>query len=140
MTAPRLILTLCALAFIGFGLVFLVSPAPMARFVDLELLTPTAFTEVRAMYGGLEIGIGVFLLTAVARRDHVVLGLRVALFAFVGLAAGRLIGLVVDGPWQPVMWLLVAAEITAAALAWWALSTMRAARHAAAPAPRNTSP
>ncbi len=138
MTAPRLILTLCGLAFIGFGLAFLVSPAAMARFVDLELLTPTAFTEVRGMYGGLEIGIGIFMLTAVGRREHVVAGLRLALFAFGGLAAGRLVGLVVDGPWQPVTWLLVAAEVTAATLASWALMTMRAARHDLDAAARDT--
>jgi uncharacterized membrane protein len=131
--APRLILALAGLAFIGFGVAFLVSPEPMARFVDLELVTPTALTEVRAMYGGLEIGLGVFLLTALGRRDHVAMGLRVALFAFAGLALGRLVGLVVDSPWQPVMWLLTAAEVTAAALAGWAMQTMRTSHHATEP-------
>lgn len=135
MTAPRLILALSALAFLGFGVVFLVSPAPMAAFVDLAVLTPTAHTEIRAMYGGLEIGLGVVLLTLLGRQDHVVVGLRVALFAFAGMALGRLAGLVVDGVWQPVMWLLTAIEVIAAALVAWALRSVPAARHAAETTP-----
>jgi hypothetical protein len=89
MTTPRLILALSAAAFLGFGLAFIISPAAMAGLVDLLVITPTAHTEIRAMYGGLEIGIGVVLLTLLGRREHVVIGLRVALCAFAGLAAGR---------------------------------------------------
>jgi len=126
MTAPRLILALSALAFLAFGLAFLVSPAPMAALVHITVLSPTAHTEIRAMYGGLEIGLGVVLLTLLGRQDHVVVGLRVALFAFAGMALGRLAGLVVDGVWQPVMWLLLAIEVAAAALVVWALRSMPA--------------
>lgn len=125
MTAPRLILALSGLAFLGFGVAFLVSPVAMAALVDLAAVTPTATTEVRAMYGGLEIGLGVALLTLVGRRDHVATGLRVALCAFAGMAAGRLSGLVLDGFWQPIMWLLTTAEVVAAALIWWALQQPR---------------
>jgi hypothetical protein len=127
MTAPRLILALAALAFLGFGIAFLVSPAAMGALVDLDLISATARTEVRAMYGGLEIGLGVGLLTLLLRHRQVALGLRVALAAFVGLAAGRLYGLAVDGWWQPIMWLLTTVEVLAAGLCWWAIRAVRAA-------------
>lgn len=125
MTAPRLILALSGLAFLGFGVAFLVSPVAMADLVGLPLTTPTATTEVRAMYGGLEIGLGVALLTLLGRRDHVATGLRVALCVFAGLAAGRLTGLLLDGLWQPIMWLLVAVEVVGAALVFWALQQVQ---------------
>jgi Flp pilus assembly protein TadB len=145
MTAPRLILALAALAFLGFGIAFLVSPAAMGALVELDLTSATARTEVRAMYGGLEIGLGVGLLTLLFRHRQVALGLRVALAAFVGLAAGRLYGLAVDGWWQPIMWLLTAVEVLAAGLCWWAIHAVRAAEETPregeeAPPPPKTLP
>jgi hypothetical protein len=124
--SPRLALTLCGLAFLGFGVAFLAWPEPLVILVDVTPLTRTGTTEIRAMYGGLEIGLGSFLLLAAARREHVTIGLRAALFAFGGLAAGRLIGLAVDGWWQPSTWLLMSAEIAAVVLAAWALRVSRA--------------
>jgi hypothetical protein len=128
MTAPRLILTLFGLIFIGFGLAFLISPGPMAALAEVEVPTPMARTDVRAVYGGLELGIGAFLLTMVGRREHVALGLRAALCAGVGMAAGRMAGLAADGWWQPVMWLFGAVELVAAGLAWWGITAVHAAQ------------
>lgn len=125
MTPARLILALAALAFLGFGATFLVSPVQMAALLDLALETPTARTEVRAMYGGLELGFGVFLLTRLGRRDQVLTGLSASLCVFAGLAAARAYGLVVDGMWQPTMWLLGSVEAVAAALCWWAIRRVR---------------
>jgi hypothetical protein len=127
-TIPAVILALAGLSFIGFGVAFVVSPAEMAGVVGLVAETPSALTEVRAMYGGLEIALGMVLLTLLRGATAQVIGLRVAAFAFGGLALGRLTGLVVDGFWQPFTWLLMAVEILSASLCVWALRAAQAAR------------
>jgi hypothetical protein len=124
-TIPAVILALASLSFIGFGVAFVMSPAEMAGVVGLAAETPSALTEVRAMYGGLEIALGVVLLTMLRGATAQIVGLRVAAFAFGGLALGRLTGLVVDGFWQPFTWLLMAVEILSAGLCVWALRAAR---------------
>jgi hypothetical protein len=92
----RIFLGLLAATFIGYGLACLVSPSIVADTTGLLLPTGTATAEVRAMYGGLQIGVGLLALVALLRealRAPVLLCLGVMLF---GLASGRLVGLVVD--------------------------------------------
>ena len=46
------------LVFVGFGLAFMVAPAPLARLLDISLESGSAVADLRAMYGGLSLGMG----------------------------------------------------------------------------------
>lgn len=118
---PRVILVLLAMSFIGFGLAFTLKPLEMAQVLDISLFTPTARTDFRALYGGLEIGLGVFLLTCAFRRQSLRLGLEAGAWAFAGLALVRFMGLALEGFGQPLMIVLAVLETVAVALALWAL-------------------
>lgn len=118
---PRVVLVLLAMSFIGFGLAFALKPLEMAQVLDISLFTPTARTDFRALYGGLEIGLGLFLLTCAFRRDSVGAGLQAGGWAFAGLASVRFVGLALEGFAQPLMIVLVLLETVAAGLAVWAL-------------------
>lgn len=90
-------LVLLALTFVGFGLAFAIAPVAMATLVELEVPTATARTDVRAVYGGLELGLGAFLLWCARRRESVRTGLIAALLAFAALAGVRVVGIAVEG-------------------------------------------
>ena len=58
---PPVVLALCALGFFGFGLWLLVDPAGALGKIGIAALSPTGTVELRAFYGGMEIGLGLFL-------------------------------------------------------------------------------
>ncbi|MBW2234825.1 MAG: DUF4345 domain-containing protein [Deltaproteobacteria bacterium] len=93
----RLVLGLSALAFAGIGAAFLVAPEAMAARVGVSLAGATAANDVRAVYGGLQLGIAAFLFHSARRPETLRTGLAVQLFTFAGLAAARLVSLLLDG-------------------------------------------
>lgn len=123
MDLPRLSLRLTALAFAGFGVALLARPALIAA-LGIEFGNPTAVTEIRAFYGGLELGLALFFALASTREAW----LRPALFAQAaalgGTALARLIGIVLDGSAGPYLVLFGALEGVGALLAVLALRTL----------------
>jgi Domain of unknown function (DUF4345) len=124
MNLPRLSLRLAALAFAGFGVALLVRPTLLGT-LGIELGGAAAVTEIRAFYGGLELGLAAFFAVASTRDAW----LRPALFAqATALGAtvlARLVGLVLDGSAQPLILLFAAVEGAGALLAVAALRTSR---------------
>ena len=76
---------------------------------------------MRAVYGGLELGLGVFFAAAVTRPAWHRPGLLLAALAFGGLAAGRLVAWLVVGLPEPLGLALHAAEVLGLGLALVAL-------------------
>ncbi|MCC7126477.1 MAG: DUF4345 domain-containing protein [Acidobacteria bacterium] len=97
MTLWRVILVVVALAYGGFGFLFLFNPEEMSSILSIPLGVPSARTDFRAMYGGLEIGVGTFLLACALRREFVRLGLFAAACALIAMATSRTVGLLLDG-------------------------------------------
>ena len=111
MILPRAALILAGLIFLALGVAFLLAPAAMMASVDVALTTPLASGDVRAVYGGMQVASGVLLLLAARRADWVRPGLLAAAVLFAGLFAGRVLGLLLDGPPSPFGWLLAVAEL-----------------------------
>ncbi len=113
-TSPlaRAILALHALTFLGLGIAFLVAPTEMAAIVDLEATTTLARNDLRAIYGGMELGIGALLLAALLGED-LPPALRSLLVIFGAMIGSRLLSMLIDGvPAQPGT-LLLGLEVAA---------------------------
>jgi len=89
----KTILLISTIAFIGYGLVSLLSPAIPAGFAGLEMRSGDAFAEVGAMYGGLQTGIGVFCGLALFRPEFYRSGLMLLVLAIGALALARLVSI-----------------------------------------------
>jgi len=118
MTLWRLILVFIALSYAGFGFAFISNPNEMAAMVSIVLPDAAARTDFRATYGGLEFGLGVFLLLCAFRREFVRVGLFAAACALVGMATSRTMGLVFDG-FSFLQFMVVLSEWAGGALAAW---------------------
>ncbi|HEU4562308.1 MAG TPA: DUF4345 family protein [Longimicrobium sp.] len=109
-------LLLAALGLIAFGATLLVKPS-LLGLVGVELARPAAATEIRAFYGGLELGLAAFFIAAAM---HGGAWLRPALFAqtaaFGGIVLARLIGILVDGSAEPMILVFLALEGAGAVL------------------------
>lgn len=65
MDLGRISVALSAVIFGGFGLAFLFWPVQTAAFVNIQLPTPAAIIDFRAVHGGLEVGLAVFFAVCV---------------------------------------------------------------------------
>jgi len=90
----RVFLGLTALLVGGYGVVCLLDPGVVTAAAGLALPVAAAEVEVRAMYGGVQVGVAVFTALGAVRADLC----RPALFAlalvFPAVAAARLLGMV----------------------------------------------
>lgn len=116
MRLAPLALALAALGFVGFGLAFLVAPDLLA-LVDLAPTTSAARSDVRAIYGGMELGVGVLLALAARRPAWWRLGLTAQALTLGGAAVGRLVGVALDGTPRALTGGFAALEVVGTVLA-----------------------
>jgi hypothetical protein len=121
MDAGKLAIGMTAAAFAGFGTALVVKP-DILRKVGIKATDANARTEIRAMYGGLEIGFGFFFALAATKPEWRRPALAAIVCAIGALGATRIATAVTEGA-DPIMYALAAPEVTAAALAAVALAT-----------------
>jgi hypothetical protein len=97
MDRTRLFLAANVVLWLPYGLYCLAQPGFLAETGGVAATTPTGTTELRAMYGGLQAGIGLLSLAAVLRSDLVRTALTALAFLAGGLFSARLCGAFVDG-------------------------------------------
>lgn len=96
--------------FIGFGLGFMIAPACFsALFTGAQLTTASAIIDVRATYGGMALGLGIWLV--VCARQDIRLGLIGAFAVLTSIVLTRLVGIVLDGGANGFMYAFLAAEV-----------------------------
>jgi hypothetical protein len=106
-------LALSGLAMLYVGWTGLTAPANLMEPLGIPLAGPSAHNEIRAAYGGMHVGIGIFLLATALRPALRGVGLWANLCIMGGLVAGRVASLVVDGAPGGFVFGLLAAESVA---------------------------
>ena len=107
-------LLLCGLSFLLIGINTFHDPLAAMAAVELNVNTVSALNELRATYGGLQIGMGLFLLAGFCCKAYTRPALLAQALIVGGLASGRLISIALDG--QPntfVQGLVVLESVTA---------------------------
>ena len=91
---PNVVLALCAIGFLAFGLWLLVDPAGALGKIGIEARNGTGLVELRAFYGGMELGLGLFLAWCALRPEWRQAGLWLVLLAMLlgGAALGGYLG------------------------------------------------
>jgi hypothetical protein len=93
----RGLLLASASGFCAFGAATFVHP-PIVGLVDIELASPTAATDVRAVFGGMELGLGAFVVWCAADAARHRVGSVAVMLVFGGMVLGRVVGALLDGP------------------------------------------
>lgn len=119
---PTILLVLAALSFIAVGLTYTIAPQLVRADGGIALSTDPALNEIRAIYGGLELGIGVAFLWTLQRPSRYGAGLVLA--AAVALCAGlaRLYGMVITHSYPTPQLIFLAGELIGGAAAWLLMS------------------
>ncbi len=107
----RVLVVVAALTFLGFG-VWLITVPEALEGIGVHLTSPAARIDVRATYGGLELGLAGFLALCAMREDWVRVGLVASACTIAGFGLGRLVGIIVEGQGTPLMWFFFGLEAT----------------------------
>ena len=86
----KIFLGVTGFVFASYGLMCLFVPTTVGEAAELGLASEVAVAEVRAMYGGLQLAIGVLALLGSFRPALEKTALLSLCFLFAGLAGGRL--------------------------------------------------
>jgi hypothetical protein len=97
MKLTKILVAVSALMFAGFGLNGLLNPRGVLDLIHASAIDVTALNEVRAMYGGVELGIATFLVACLLERWPPRAGLFLTTAILVGAAGGRAKSIHVDG-------------------------------------------
>ena len=108
---PRIFLVLVSLAFLFFGVLGLVNPVGTVLPMDIAIETAQAKTELRATYGGLMLGIGIFLAYTAYDLNAVRLGLIAVICMLLVIGSTRLLGIAIDGTRTNLQWMLLCFEL-----------------------------
>lgn len=122
MGLARFTLSFSALAFGLVGLCFLVSPTSMMSQIDISLDTATADSDIRAIYGGLELGLAVFFVMGLSRRSWTRPALVASLLVFSGMSGARVLSFLIAGFPDTTAYLLLAVEVLGVLLSGVALN------------------
>ncbi len=122
MSIEVMLVRLNGLVFLLYGLAFSVFPEALSRLVaGTAPGTVSGVMDMRATYGGMSVAVGILLLVLASGRKTVRQGLVAVMLLMLCMAAGRLLGMVMDGAGNTVMWVYLVLEITNAALVSWLL-------------------
>lgn len=121
----RALLWIAGLCFLGFGAAFLIAPLETLGATGIVLSGDLAATELRAFYGGLEVGLGLLLLAAARCPAYQRAGLWLCLASYGGIGLARLLGIALAGSGTPFLWFALATELGLAAAAGWLLGRSR---------------
>ncbi|WP_417660646.1 DUF4345 domain-containing protein [Pseudomonas sp.] len=125
MLLARVVLTIQIIILFGLGLAYFVSPHQMANLSGMLLLESAAVTDVRAYYGGTQIGLAAFLGLSLTRIDLTRSALTLLVLIYSTLAVARLGGLWLDGgAGQTFNLYALLAEVVSAGLSFWALRSL----------------
>lgn len=97
MRFARFVLIAQAVIMIAFSLAYWARPYEMANLNGMLLMETASVSHMRVYYGGLQLGLALFLLWALRAPERTRPALTMLVFTMGALAAGRLGSLVLDG-------------------------------------------
>jgi hypothetical protein len=89
MSLTKILVIAATLMFGGFGLLGMMDPMRTLELIHMQPKDITAVNEVRAMYGGFELGVAAFLVACLLDRWSLRAGLFLTTAIFLGAASGR---------------------------------------------------
>ncbi len=111
----RWVLGVAGAIFLGLGLACIFVPSMIIGAMDVKAEPGKALADIRAVYGGLDLAIGILLIYFFVRKQWST-GLAISTLVCTCLATGRLVGILIDPARDILTFGLFGVEVLAAAL------------------------
>lgn len=121
MKLAKISIAVTAAVYLIIGIMFLTAPVYWAEGVDITLPTPTAVIDLQATYGGCMAGLGVFFLYCLRNEASIRTGLVLQALTLGGFALSRVLGIVLYGRPEPLIYYLLVSEAGGVLLALYCL-------------------
>lgn len=118
MTLTKLSVGWCGGILLVFGVAYVLAASPMLALAGLVELPPGGLSDLRVMYGALQIVPGAFLLSAFRAPAQLRLGALYGAATFACIASIRILSIVLDGSANQYHLAALAVEIPTALLAF----------------------
>lgn len=122
MRRTKFLVAFSMVMFAMFGLLGLLAPQRVFEMIHIEGKDVTAFNEIRAMYGGIQLAVAAFLLACLRNRWSLGAGLFLVAAMLTGAAFSRALSLALDGVPSATFLGIWASEIVLAGLCFAAMS------------------
>lgn len=121
---------LTGLVFLGFGVACVIAPAQMLEAATGAIMQhPVGLIDLRATYGGMSLGVAVILFGLAGSKATLRAGLWGVMAIMVGMAGGRVVGIVVSPESNWVMSIYLTLEVVAALVSVGLLFQLPAEKH-----------
>lgn len=97
MRGARIFLVFSALIWLPYGIYCFFVPSALAESAGVITTSSTGLTELRAMYGGLQVAIGALAIAGLVRASVAPSALLAIGFLCAGLFSARILGVLMDG-------------------------------------------
>jgi hypothetical protein len=111
-----------------FGVLYVVATERLLALAELTNLSPTGLTDLRVMYGALQLAPGLFCLAALRRDRWLEPALGLATITFACIPAVRILGIALEGTANTYHLSALSIELATCALAGLAWRGLRRAR------------
>lgn len=117
MKTAKYFLILNGIILLTYSFSFFVKPELLGELVGFTHHSPNTLVEITAFYGGLELGLAIFLIWSAIRAERQYFGLMGFAFIFFTAGLARLLGIILYGFEDPSQPIVTAIELVFAAFA-----------------------
>ena len=107
----KIFLFITAVIYGGLGGWALVEPSSFVEHVGLTIYSNVGFAEIRSLYGGINLLIGLFALAAIFQSKHEELFMKILIFVIIGILLGRIVSFAFGEVDSAFLWYFIAFEL-----------------------------
>jgi len=107
----KIFLLITAVIYGGLGGWALIEPSSFVESVGLTINSNLGSAEIRSVYGGINLLIGLFALAAIFQSKHEELFMKILIFVIIGILLGRIVSFAFGEVDSAFLWYFIAFEL-----------------------------
>ena len=107
----KIFLLITAVIYGGLGGWALIEPSSFVESVVLTINSNLGSAEIRSVYGGINLLIGLFALAAIFQSKHEELFMKILIFVIIGILLGRIVSFAFGEVDSAFLWYFIAFEL-----------------------------
>ena len=107
----KIFLFITAFIYGGLGGWALIEPSSFVESVGLTINSNLGSAEIRSVYGGINLLIGLFALAAIFQSKHEELFMKILIFVIIGILLGRIVSFAFGELDSAFLWYFIAFEL-----------------------------